>query len=67
MVNPHPRTDQLRPHQYKAIGEQPLSSRPIQVRLDADVDAVVRALPERSDWLRSVITEAAISQGLLNP
>lgn len=38
---------------------EPLADSPIQVRLETSVDAVVRPLPNRSEWLRRVITEAA--------
>lgn len=36
-----------------------LADNPIQVRLSKSVDAAVRSLPNRSEWLRRVITEAA--------
>jgi hypothetical protein len=36
-----------------------LASKPISVLLNKEIDAVIRALPDRSDWLRRVITEAA--------
>jgi hypothetical protein len=31
----------------------------ITLRLDKPTDAIVRALPNRNEWLRRVITEAA--------
>ncbi|WP_299492850.1 hypothetical protein [Acaryochloris sp. IP29b_bin.137] len=36
-----------------------LAERNIQFRLTKSVDKVVRALPDRSAWLRRVVTEAA--------
>jgi hypothetical protein len=37
----------------------PLASRMTSVRLPVDIDAVVYSIPEKSAWLRRVITEAA--------
>ncbi|AFZ11501.1 hypothetical protein Cri9333_0551 [Crinalium epipsammum PCC 9333] len=39
--------------------EKPLAKRPISVKLEADIDELVRSLPDTSTWLRRVITEAA--------
>jgi hypothetical protein len=36
-----------------------LARYPVSVTLDKDADTAVRALPNRSEWLRRVITEAA--------
>lgn len=46
---------------FKQIGDKPLSPKlpPINVRLPSEIDEVVRPLPNRSEWLRRVITEAA--------
>ena len=46
---------------FKQIGDKPLSPKlpPINVRLTPEIDQVVRPLPNRSEWLRRVITEAA--------
>ncbi|MDX2244941.1 MAG: hypothetical protein NW224_30060 [Leptolyngbyaceae cyanobacterium bins.302] len=41
--------------------------KPVSVLLPKDVDAVVRALPNRTEWLRRVISEAAKREGLLTP
>jgi hypothetical protein len=35
------------------------ASQTVATRLDKQTDALVRALPNRSEWLRRVITEAA--------
>lgn len=37
----------------------PMAAKNIQLRLTADIDEVIRKLPNRSGWLRKVITEAA--------
>lgn len=45
--------------QFKQRLDVELADKPIPVRLPVDVDAAVRQLPDRSAWLRRVITEAA--------
>lgn len=40
----------------ESIG-QPLADRPIPVRLPADIDAIVREMPNRSAWIREAIIE----------
>ncbi len=46
---------------FKAQGnpDEALADVSIQVRLTRSIDSVVRSLPNRSAWLRRVITEAA--------
>ena len=46
-------------------GTVPLADRPTSVKLPIEVDAIVRAMPEPSEWLRRVICEAAAREGLL--
>jgi hypothetical protein len=53
------RTDQLTPLPRCDDSTEPLAVTQIQVRLFQDIDALVRSLPNRSAWLRRVITEAA--------
>jgi hypothetical protein len=43
---------------FKSVRSEPLAARPISVKLPVDIDAVIRALPEPSEWLRRVICEA---------
>jgi hypothetical protein len=43
-----------------------LARQMLGARVSKDIDAVVRALPNRSEWLRRVITEAA-KRELINP
>jgi hypothetical protein len=51
------RWDNLRP--AAQIGEEPLSRENLAVKLPPKIDAVVRALPNRSQWMRRVLVEAA--------
>ena len=71
MPNPNPiQNDQLKKSQYKAQGNipsEPLDKKDTQVVLPVDVAEVVRKLPERSAWLRRVITNAAKRDGLIPP
>ena len=48
--------DNLQP--FKPDGEQSLSRLPLCVKVDKDIDEKVRMLPNKSIWLRRVITEA---------
>jgi hypothetical protein len=45
--------------QFKQKHSVALAEKPIPVRLPVDIDAAVRKLSNRSEWLRQVITEAA--------
>jgi len=49
----------LKPFPRGDSTSDPLADNPIQVRLSKSVDAAIRALPNRSEWLRRVISEAA--------
>lgn len=44
---------------FKPTSAEPLAERPVSVKLPQDIDALVRALPLPSEWLRQVICEAA--------
>jgi hypothetical protein len=57
MPNPNPRTEFLVP--IPRIGDEPLATQVLGTKVPKDIDAAVRALPNRSEWLRRVITEAA--------
>lgn len=37
--------------------EQQMAEKPISVRLSAEIDEKVRALPNRTEWLREAIAE----------
>lgn len=66
MSNPNPKTDHLKPYQASryATTEQnssalPLAEKPLTIRVPVDIDEAIRALPNRSEWMRKVLTEAA--------
>jgi hypothetical protein len=59
MGNPNPRKEFLIPIKRSDKSKEPLAERNVTVRLFRDVDMLVQALPNRSAWLRRVITEAA--------
>jgi len=44
--------------QYAESGLAEMSSRPISVRLPLDIDEKVRAIPNRTEFLRKAITKA---------
>ncbi|PSF34963.1 hypothetical protein C7H19_18335 [Aphanothece hegewaldii CCALA 016] len=58
MSNPNPKTDQLKPYQVKALSE-PLAAKPLTVRVSVEVDEAIRSLPNKAEWMRRVLTEAA--------
>lgn len=47
--------------------KEELAERNIQFRLTKSVDKIVRALPDRSAWLRRVVTEAAMRELMGDP
>jgi hypothetical protein len=59
MGNPNPRKEFLVPVKRADKTKAPLSDKTIALRLFEDVDIAVRALPNKTAWLRRVITEAA--------
>lgn len=62
MANPSPvQNERLIAKQFKRLNpdSEPLASRQIQVRLPESIDVVVRKVPDKANWLRRVITEAA--------
>lgn len=60
-------TDQPRDPSTQRFQEKPgaYARTPVSVLLPKEIDRVVRALPNRTEWLRRVITEAAEREGLL--
>ena len=42
---------------FQPKGPVPMAERPLSVRLPADVDALVRSIPNRTEWLRDAILE----------
>ena len=49
---------------FEARGKEPMADKPVSVKLPASLDDVLRGLPDRSQWIRRAIEEAAIAQGL---
>ena len=43
-----------------------LAAKPISVYLEKADDEVVRSLPNRSEWLRNVIHNALVAEGLIH-
>jgi hypothetical protein len=52
--------DNLQP--FKPEGETALASQPLCVKVNREIDAKVRSLPNKSTWLRRVITEAVLRE-----
>jgi len=50
---------------FQPLGDSPLAAEAVSVRLPVEVDAAVRSIPDRADWLRRVITEAVEREELL--
>lgn len=44
---------------FTQVGDEPLSKQVVGVRLPESIHALVQTLPDRTEWLRRVITEAA--------
>jgi hypothetical protein len=59
--NPNPK------HKYTSPYSEPMSDRTIGVRLPLRLDAQVRSLPNRTEWLRRVIEEALEREQHLAP
>jgi hypothetical protein len=60
--NPNPViTPEFKARQFKRGDDsiEPMAKKNIQLRLTESIDNAVRSLPNRSAWLRRVITEAA--------
>jgi hypothetical protein len=60
--NPNPViTPEFKANQFKRGDNttEPMAKKNIQLRLTESIDSAVRSLPNRSAWLRRVITEAA--------
>jgi hypothetical protein len=59
MANPTPKFENLRPTPRMDDTTDPLAAVGLVARVPIHIDAAVRSLPNRSAWLRRVITEAA--------
>nr|WP_238717833.1 hypothetical protein [Petrachloros mirabilis] len=62
MGNPNPKIEYLIPIKRSDDTTDPLSTKILGIRVPVHIDALVRALPNRSAWLRRVITEAALAE-----
>ncbi|MGL5805702.1 hypothetical protein [Chroococcidiopsis sp.] len=58
MSNPNPKIEQLKPYQAVA-GDVQLAEQPLAVRVNEKVDSLIRKLPNKAEWMRRVLTEAA--------
>lgn len=59
MGNPNPRPENLRHIPRSDDTTDLLAATALMARVPVHIDAAVRSLPNRSAWLRRVITEAA--------
>jgi hypothetical protein len=50
---------------FQQQGDVPMAKQPITVRLPEDIDAIVRVLPNRTEWLRSAILQKLAREDLL--
>jgi hypothetical protein len=55
MVQPPIRPDVLT--RFQKQGDTPMAKTPLSVRMPEDIDAIVRAKPNRTQWLRDAILE----------
>jgi hypothetical protein len=51
---------------FTHVGDEPLSKQVVGVRLPESIHALIQTLPNRTEWLRRVIIEAA-QRELMNP
>jgi hypothetical protein len=42
---------------FESPYEKPMAEKPLSVRVEADIDAYVRSLANRTEWLRQAIAE----------
>lgn len=54
---PRRKPEQLKEHDFKPMGDKALNRVPVSVKLPADLDAYVRSLPNRNQWLIAAIAE----------
>ncbi len=51
MANPNPK------YKLKQLYDKPVAEYPVAVKLPVDLDAYVRSLPNKSEWLRAAVSE----------
>ena len=62
---PRRKPEQLKQHDFKALGSEALSRIPVSVKLPPELDKYVRSLPNRNQWMIAAIAaqvEREISQ-----
>ena len=47
------------------LGDEAMAEKPLSVRVRKDVDAAIRKLDNKAEWMRRKLTEAAIADGLI--
>jgi hypothetical protein len=63
-----PRKKPIRPDfltRFQQQGDVAMAKQPITVRLPEDIDAIVRSLPNRTEWLREAILDRLEQEDLL--
>ena len=50
---------------FQQQGDVPMAERPLSVRMPEDIDAIIRAKPGRTEWLRDAIVEKLWREGEL--
>jgi hypothetical protein len=48
---------------FQQQGAVPMAERPLSVRMPEDIDAIIRAKPGRTEWLRDAIFEKLWREG----
>lgn len=56
------KSENLKP--FKPIGSQPLSRRPICVKVEVEIDEAVHSIPDKTDWLRKLIAFGVRERGI---
>jgi hypothetical protein len=67
MPNPTPKTDQLKPHQWRSISDRAMG-KVIGVRYPSEVEAALKTMPspEMQQFIRDAVEEALRQKGLLS-
>jgi hypothetical protein len=70
LTMPHPSElpKQLKPHVFKGSGVGiKHKTPPVSVKLPPEMDALVRSLPNQSEFIRAAIAEKLEREGMMNP
>lgn len=52
----------LREYRFKPLGNEPLSRTAISMKLPRDLDAYIRSLPNRNQWLIEAVLEKVMRE-----